>query len=141
MVIRTDATPYADLSRSRDAKTYTGHAIDKPEAGFFRYKLRSGSVAGGVKIWFGPPHDPVTGEVLDRSHRWQMRLDDGATYCWDDDFWNRVWPACVGDPISEVEYNQLCARRQWAKENAPDSAYAKPGAKRDVLSMNEVLPF
>jgi hypothetical protein len=104
-------------------------------AGFFRFRLRAGSVIGGVKIWHGPPLDPITGEELDRSHRWQALFDDEPV-----DF-DRVWPACTGSPITEAEYRALVARREWARQHAPDSAYAKPGKRIDPLSRATPLQF
>lgn len=109
--------------------------VAAPEPGFFRYRLRSNGVRGGVKIWFGPPHDPVTGEELDRSWRWQALFDDQPVH-FDD-----VWPACTGEPISEADYRRYCARRKWAEQHAPQSAYADPRKKHDLFSIDSPLPF
>ena len=106
-----------------------------PVAGFYRYRLRSGSVIGGVRIWYGPPLDPETGEELDRGWRWQAQFDGEPVDL------DRVWPTGAGNPITEAEYRALVARRAWARKNAPQSAYANVGRKIDPLSIHEPLPF
>lgn len=131
----------------RDGQRYDAHAVravavsgaqdvSKPEAGFFRVKLSSRSVAVGVRIHYGPPLDPVTGEELDRSWRWQAEVN-GEPY---GDF-DRVWPACAGEPISEQRYREYCERQRWARENAPNSSHAEPGRPHDPLSTDTLLPF
>lgn len=109
--------------------------VSQPKAGFYRHKLRSGGVVGAVHIWFGPPHDPVTGEEMDRSHRWQAEFL-GEYVEFDD-----VWPACAGEEVDEPEYRALIARKEWAKRNVPNSAYANPRRRYDPLSTREALPF
>lgn len=138
--------------RSAPAKAETGRAemtyadggavpaqqginVSEPVAGWYRFRLHSKAVRGGVRIWFGPPCDPITGEEMDRSHRWQAEHDGEPL-----DF-ERAWPQCAGEPITETEYRQLCERRAWARENAPESAYAEPGKRHDPLSMKSPLPF
>jgi hypothetical protein len=132
---------------SRAQRTYTdrrewvapaGYGIDagEPVAGFYKIKLGADTVACGVQLEFGPPRDPETGETMDRSWRWMATLDDG-TLCEID----RVWPKCAADPISQVEFSNLCARREWARQHAPDSAYAKPGRKLDRLSPQTPMQF
>lgn len=134
------------MSVTRDGSSYAGQAvravavqgaidITKPVAGYYRHKLRSRGVIGGVRIWFGAPHDPVTGELLDRSPRWQAELD-GEYVEFDD-----VWPECAKTAISERDYRELVARREWAKRNAPNSAFANPKRRYDPLSTAEPLPF
>jgi hypothetical protein len=110
-------------------------SIDQPVAGFFRHKLNGRGVAGGVRIWFGPPLDPVTGEVLDRSWRWQAQFNGDAV-----DF-DEVWPRCTGEPISAEDYQRYIARQAWAQEKAPNSAYADPRRRHDPLSTKSPLPF
>lgn len=134
-MIRRDATAYADMGRACPPVAYSGQDISTPTAGFFRHRLRSGSVDVGVRIWNGPPADPVTGELLDRSWRWQA-LVNGEPIDFD-----RVWPGCAGDPITEAEYRRFCARQDWARKQAPDSAYAQPSRKIDLLSPTHPLPF
>lgn len=134
------------MSVTRDGSSYAGQAVramavagavdvSTPAAGFYRHKLRSRSIVGGVRIWFGAPLDPVTGEVLDRSPRWQAEFD--GEYVEIDD----VWPDCAGDPISAEEYRVLVNRRAWARQAMPASAFANPKRRYDPLSASEVLPF
>lgn len=110
--------------------------VSVPVAGYFRHRLRSGSIAVGVRIHYGPPLDPVTGEVLDRSWRWMADVN-GKPFA---DF-DRIWPGCTGEPISEAEYHNYCARQRWAREHAPESSYAEPGRKMDPFSAATPLPF
>lgn len=109
--------------------------VTTPVAGFFRFRLHGGAVRGGVRIWYGPPLDPVTGEELDRSWRWQAEFD-GEPIPFD-----RVWPACAGEPITEQEYQRFVARKRWAEQHAPDSAYADRAKRHDPLSSSSPLPF
>ncbi|SNT20168.1 hypothetical protein [Sphingopyxis indica] len=124
---------YGDRGATR---RFDGLDVETPVAGCYRIRLGRDTVAIGVRLWFGAPLDPVTGEELDRSHRWQAQADDGEIL----DF-ERVWPACARDPITEADFKARCARRAWARENAPDSAYAERGRKVDRLSRSEPLPF
>jgi len=110
--------------------------VERPIAGFYRMHFGAETVAFGVRVWFGPPLDPVTGEEMDRSWRWQAQADDGHLLEWE-----RIWPACARDPISETDFNARRARRAWARKHAPESSYAERGRKRDPLSTNEPLPF
>ena len=130
-----DPHSYADASRTMRECFARGHDVSEPAAGYFRYRLGQDQPRGGVRIWHGPPLDPVTGEELDRSHRWQAEFNGEPI-----DF-NRVWPACIGEPITEADYRHYCARTEWAREHAPNSAYAERHRKIDPLSLNNPLPF
>lgn len=134
-MIRRDRTAYADMANYAAIRAHAGLDVSKPAEGWFRFRFGGGTVYGGVRIWYGPPHDPVTGEELDRSWRWQAAFNGESV-----DF-DRVWPTCAGDPISEQEYRRYCARVEWARRQAPDSAFAERGRKIDLLSINEPLPF
>lgn len=103
--------------------------VTEPKAGFYRFRLRSGAVWGAVRIWHGPPLDPVTGEELDRSWRWQAEFN-GEPIAFD-----TVWPVCAGDPVDEAHYRRCAARQDWARTHAPESAYADPARKRDPLAV------
>ena len=122
-------------SHARTSAAPSATNVSAPVAGYFRYRLRSGAVKVGIRIWFGPPLDPVTGEEMDRSLRWQAQANGELI-----DF-DRVWPACTGETISEQEYRRLCARQEWAKMHAPDSSYADPARRSDPLSIKHPLPF
>lgn len=113
-----------------------GVDVTTPVAGFFKIKLGRDTVVRAVEVYYGAPHDPVTGEELDRSWRWQARLDDGTLIDFD-----RVWPACARDPISEAEFRRCVARTDWARTHAPGSSYADSRKRRDPLSTSEPLPF
>lgn len=128
-----DDTLYARMGAV--AAQVGGIDISQPKAGFFRHRLRGGSIAGAVRIWHGPPHDPVTGEVLDRSWRWQAEFNGEYVE------FDRVWPECAGSPITEADYRVMLRRAEWARQHAPNSAYAKPGKRWDPLSSSEPLPF
>ena len=129
-----DATPYAATAPRQPARA-AGADVSAPVAGFYRHRVRSGSVPVGIYLWFGPPLDPITGEELDRSHRWQAHADGEPI-----DF-EAVWPACTAHPITAAEYRQFIARKAWAKEHATASAYATTGKRVDPLSLDHPLPF
>lgn len=102
--------------------------VSQPVAGYYRFRLRSGGVYGGVRVWYGPPLDPVTGEELDRSWRWQAAFNGEPVDL------DRVWPMCARIPITEAAYCAYVKRTAWARQNAPQSAYAATGRKIDLLS-------
>ena len=110
------------------SRTFDGYSADAPEAGFYRFRLRSGGAMVGVRIWHGAPLDPLTGEKLDRSPRWQAEVNGHYEEL------ERVWPMCARSPISEAEYRNLSNMQSWAKQNAPDSALANPQRRADPLS-------
>jgi hypothetical protein len=128
-------SPLSYAGRSRDAQRFDGIDVTTPVAGFYRARLVSGGVRGGVRLFYGPPKDPVTGEELDRSHRWQAEFDGEPV-----DF-NRVWPVCAGEPISEEDYRRYCARKAWAEQHAPNSAYAERTRRIDPLAPETPMPF
>lgn len=134
-MIRRDSTPYAER---RTGPVHVPGAIDvtTPEVGFFKVKLGKDTILRAVRLWFGAPLDPVTGEELDRSWRWQAELDDGEPVDFD-----AVWPKCAGDRISEQEWLRCKGRVAWARQHAPNSAYAERGRRHDPLSSQSPLPF
>ncbi len=130
-----DGELYASGGRWVAGSNY-GVDASTPVAGFYKFKPRSDAVYRAVKIHFGPPLDPVTGEVLDRSWRWMANLDNGELIDFD-----LAWPVCAKAPITESDWQYYCSRSAWAAENAPQSAYANPKRRYDPLSTNELLPF
>lgn len=106
-----------DYSQRFDVQAQ-GYDPDTPVAGFYRFRMRSGAALCGVRIWHGAPLDPVTGEVLDRSHRWQAVVNEKPVLL------ERVWPKCAADPVDRHEYEYLCTVQEWAVKNAPHSPQA-----------------
>lgn len=113
------AIPYGDRE-VRPVHVAGAASITTPVAGFYRTKLRSGGVLVGIRLWHGAPHDPVTGDELDRSWRWQAECNGELI-----DF-DRVWPACAGDPIGAAEYEYLSSLQAWGREHSPGSPEANP---------------
>lgn len=129
-----DATPYATRRDDYRAPEGYGFNPDKPVAGFYSIKLRRDGPPVAIRVWFGPPLDPVTGEELDRGWRWQVQTDGGDMLDVE-----RVWPACARSPITEGQFKHMAGLRSWAKTEAPDSPLANPAAKSDPL--HNPLPF
>lgn len=118
------ATPYGQ--RSTRLFTPTGRDADEPVAGYYRHKLTRGGHPVGVHIFYGPPHDPVTGEEMDRSHRWQATVNNAPTEI------EFLWPSCGRDPIDKAEHDHLAAVQAWAKEHAPNTPQADPRRAIDL---------
>lgn len=112
-----------------------GFNPDVPVARFYRFRMRSGGMLVGVRIWFGAPLDPVTREELDRSHRWNAAVNGRPIDL------ERVWPACAGEPTTAADYEFLSKQQAWGEQHAPDSAYADPLRKVDLLSSQHPMPF
>jgi len=106
-------------------------SVSTPLAGFYKMKLVKGGPWVTVEIWYGPPHDPVTGDVLDRSWRWQARVDGGEA----EDPLRRAWPYCSGQPITRTEFDYLRDVACWAKDYAPSQPEASPRQKIDLHKM------
>ena len=133
-----DATPYGADSRRVARGDYRTpingpEGADTPVAGFYRGKLRSKGALCGIKIWFGQPLDPITGEAMDRSLRWQAQCNGEYVEVED------VWPYGVQMTITERQYEKLCQQQAWAREHAPNSALADP--KRKSNPINSPLYF
>lgn len=114
------ARTYSDRAAHAPVAGAAGVPAWPPVAGFYRYRLRSGGVAVGVRIWFGPPHDPLTGEEMDRSWRWQAEVNGRPIDL------DRVWPTGAGEPIDAREYEHLSSLQTWGEQNAPHSPEANP---------------
>lgn len=110
-------------------------SVSTPTAGFYRVKLARGAVWSPVKFWFGPPADPVTGEPLDRSPRWQALVRDQL---WDGDP-IELWTWCAGQPIGENEYEYLCAIHRHASVHDPTQPEAAPREAVNHLTMKPLF--
>lgn len=106
---------------------YQGFDPDVPEAGYYRMRLRAGAVWVAIRIWFGPPRDPLTGEVMDRSHRWQATANGKPIDL------ERVWPQCAADPIDEAEARHLIKLQRWGQQTG-HAALADPTRRINPLT-------
>lgn len=119
----------ASLDYTASARaTGQGFNPDLPIAGYYRTQLRSGAVFVGIRIWHGPPLDPVTREELDRSWRWNALANDR-----DIDL-DRVWPKCADSPIDAAEYAYLTSLEAWGREHAPNSPQANPNQPINLMT-------
>lgn len=85
-----------------------GFNPDKPVPG--HYRLRVHGVAQGIRIWFGAPLDPVTGDELDRGPRWQAERNGEPVDL------EHVWPRCAADKITADEYAYLTQLARWTDD-------------------------
>ena len=130
------ATRIGIITASRGYTAKAGYAVnldgtDTPVAGFYRGKFRSNGALCGLRVWYGAPADPVTGEIMDRSHRWQIEV--GGIVAQDIDVEARFWRLCR-ERITENAYQKLCAQAAWARDNAPQSSLADPRRKSNPLT-------
>lgn len=122
--------------RSPGRRARQHHVITEPVAGYYRRRLVKGGVWMPVKLWFGPPLDPETGEELDRSWRWQAM--DGDKLVAGDAEIQDVWTRCCREPINATEYFYLVADRAWCRENAPHLPEASP---HKPIDLNQIQPL
>jgi hypothetical protein len=116
-------------------------AADALVEGFYLIQRRRAErVEIPVRIWWGPPVDPDTGEVLDRSPRWQIEIA-GAAFDQPLSFSDMTlravtdfWPACAREPIDEVDYRYRVDRAAWSAEHDPNDALATPGGRIDPMT-------
>jgi hypothetical protein len=119
---------------------HQGGADALVEGHYLLQRRRARRVDVPIRIWFGPPHDPVTGEEMDRSHSWHIEIagslfDEpltigGITFSSVTDF----WPAIACEPIDEAEYRFRIERAAWSQQHDPDDALATPGGRINALT-------
>jgi hypothetical protein len=107
--------------------TSTGFDPDRPEPGYYRFRLVRGGTYVAVRIWYGPPRDPITNEVMDRGWRFQATANGQPIDL------DRVWPQCAADPIDEAEARHLIKLQRWGRETG-HAALADPTRKLNPLS-------
>ncbi|MCW2248264.1 hypothetical protein M2352_003898 [Azospirillum fermentarium] len=105
---------------------YAGDAprtVDRPEPGFFKIRLVRSGPWVPARIWNGPPHDPLTGDELDRSWRLQVQVFDFAPAA---EFSRicRVWTH--GVRIAERDYRYMRDRIAWLRANRPADPLVNP---------------
>ena len=111
-----------------------GVNADVPEAGYYRRKLVSGGVDVAIKIWYGFPYHPETGDISERRWGWHA-LRDGELV---DVF--ECWPGCSGARITEDEYNFMLADAEHCRQYIPSDPKARPRERIELRKMAPILP-
>ena len=120
--------------------------IDGFEAGFFVWN-RTGRVPVPVRVWYGAPPDPVTGERMDRSWRWQFEFGGQSLECFADQEGNDsdsvlagFWPKCRDERIDEARYRYLVDRGAWARQHDAYDPFSDRRGRVDLLSATIPVP-
>lgn len=114
------ATPSATLAPAK------GFDPDQPIAGYYKMRLRRNGMFVAIRIWFGQPRDPITGDLMDRSLRWQATSNGKPIEL------ERVWPQCAADRIDEATARDLIQIQRWGQANG-HVALADPTRPIDPL--------
>lgn len=102
----------------------------------FAVRLTKSGPRCPLKVWYGTPSDPVTGEPLDRSPRWHCELSGVL-----------IEPEALlmlvgdvayvkGEEVDAVEFKYLCDVAAWAAKN-PDAPEHDP---RRAIDLNQLPP-
>lgn len=113
-----DEIIYAE--RREAGRAFDGVDAAQPTPGFYRFRLKRGAPPVGIRIYFGLPLEPWTGEVMDRAPCWNARMNAA----WIDI--DRVWPAAMKEPIDEAEYRFLAQAANYAVRNDAYDPRAQP---------------
>jgi hypothetical protein len=90
---------------SSPAKRGPSFDPDVPVAGFYRTRLVKDGPPVALRIWFGNPRDPSTGDEMDRAPQWFATMNGTQVV-----EAARFWPGCAADPISFGDYLHICRR-------------------------------
>jgi len=104
--------------------------VDTPQAGFYKRRFVRGGPWVPVRLWFGAPIDPVTGEELERGHRWQAEVRGNLVT--DETEIIETWISCAGNPITEDEYNAMLGKADYADTRDQRLPEFKPEQKIDL---------
>ncbi len=111
------------------------------EPTYHKIRLVKGGPFCGLKVWYGVPIDPITGETLiERPAIWraevngeQMPINDVAPQ-----FADGTGHVTRDGMISESEYLYYCNVTKWAVAYSPNDPYATP---RKTIDMNKMEPI
>lgn len=119
------------------------HIMGTLGPGYFRLRLVKGGPQVGAEIFYGPPLDPVTGEPLERSHRWMVRIN-GKVHkdCLLDERdpgGAMVWRVSHSHRISRDDYEHMARVAEWARKNAPGLPEARPADRIKLGEMKSLF--
>jgi hypothetical protein len=114
--------------------TRVWHGVDAeiPTVGTYRVRMRRDGPPCAVRIWFGAPVDPATGEAMTetRGASFQATLNGAAVEL------DKVWPGCARDPIDKAEHDRIARLALTTDEDDP---FYDPRRRIDPLT--SALPF
>ncbi len=106
-------------------------STDQPVPGFYSVRLRRGAAPCVAEIRWEQPLDPVTGETLDRSYRYTVRIN--GVFFYDD---ATLWKVHdYGRPISRVVHDNHIDRARWALRYDPENPICNPLRRADVADV------
>jgi hypothetical protein len=123
---------YANRRGKPAAPRGEAYSTETPVPGCYRIRLAKGGPFVPLRIWFGPPIDPMTGdEMRERGARWQCKLNCCQLVPVED-----FWPGCAKHPITLREYGHLC---RLSRTMDPRHAFYDP--KRPIDRLAAPVPF
>ena len=105
---------------------------DSPIPGFYQTRLVKAGPFVGVKVWFNIAERDEAGDLLEDEGL--MMLRDGELV---NPYDNWVW--CMGNEITEAEYNWMIADSDHAKQYRPEDAKANPRRSIDLANSKSVF--
>lgn len=113
---------------------------------YYRARMVKNGPWVALAVWYSAPCDPLTGELLDRSWRWQASVngrEHPARWHATDRADGQQFLASLGlrniETINQAEYDYLAANHRWAVENDPLAPAAAPRTAIDPLTAP--IPF
>lgn len=110
---------------------------------FYRVKYTRGGAWCGLKVWHGMPADPITGELLDRSPRWQCEFNGALSdepERWLLHFEPDGSPVIAGEIITENEYKYLLQLHDYARTYDHTMPEAAPLSPVNLRKMAPIKP-
>lgn len=98
----------------------TTRRVDELKAGYYKLRKTKGGVWVAAELIWGPPEDPITGEALDRSWRWWVKVN--GRY----DPKMNLYRVTNSPRITKAKHDSMVEVHNWAVENARALPEANP---------------
>lgn len=106
-------------------------------------RWRSERVPIPFRVWYGPPADPETDEILDRSPRWQIAVGGNVLDSLDPvtiggfaiENLEDLWPRFSAERITKGEHDFMVARAAWASEHDETDPYGSSSGRIDPMTV------
>lgn len=115
--------------------------------GYYKTRLVKGGPYVAAQLCYGPPLDPETGDPLDRSWRYTVRLNGelqpGCIFSTEQPFASKddllIFRIALSEPIGRHEHDYIVKVAQWCRDNAPGLPEANPFRPVDLNQMNSLF--